>query len=393
MPTGAELMLEPPACSQSGSFREHYFPGVPDRQWNDWKWQYAHRVRDLDTLSSLLPYPDEERCRLAQAGDLHIGIPPYYFSLMDPSDPSDPIRRQAVPSESEYEFHRVGVDDPLDEDTNMPVEGLVHKYPDRALFIATNMCPLYCRHCTRRREWQDGEMPKPRRMLEEMLEYIRRTPSIHDVLLSGGDPLSLPLSTLEFILSELGRIAHVDIVRICTRYPVVLPQRFTGGLLDLLSKHAPLWMSTHFNHPRELTPEAARACQNVVRAGVPINNQSVLLKGVNDSPETIMELCRGLLKMNVRPYYLFQCDPIRGAEHLRTPIAKGIEILEHLRGRISGFAIPAFVVDLGEGGKVPVGPDYVMEHRPGEYIFRNYEGRLYRYPDPPGRGAGPEAVR
>ncbi len=292
------------------------------------------------------------------------------------------MRKQAAPSIAEYTYHSVGVSDPLAEERDMPVEGLVHRYPDRCLFIATNMCPMYCRHCTRRREWEDGELPKNRAMLDAMIDYIRATPSIRDVIFSGGDPVSLPVPVLDYCLTELRKIPHVEIIRLATRYPVVLPQRITDDLLAVLSKHLPVWLNTHFNHPNELTPESAAACRKILRAGIPVNNQSVLMRGVNDSAETMTKLCHGLLKMGVRPYYLFQCDPIQGAEHLRTSAWTGVEILEKMRGHTSGLAIPTFVVDTEGGGKVPLTPNYLMYATEDTLVLRNYEGHIFNYRNP-----------
>jgi lysine 2,3-aminomutase len=376
-------MLDNPAPAPRLTGRAALFPNATDEEWNDWRWQYRNRIRDLETLSRYLPYSQSELKQLKLLEPkLHIGIPPYYLSLIDPDDPEDPIRKQAAPSAAEYTFRSVGIDDPLGEDADMPVEGLVHKYPDRVLFLATNMCPMYCRHCTRRREWEDGELPKNRAMLDAMIDYIRRTPQVRDVIFSGGDPLSLPLPVLDYCLTELGRIPHVEIIRIATRYPVVLPQRITDEVLEVLSKHLPIWLNTHFNHPNELTPEAAAACRKIIRAGIPVNNQSVLMRGVNDSVETMLRLCHGLLKMSVRPYYLFQCDPIHGAEHLRTNVWTGVEIIEKMRGHTSGLAIPTFVVDTEGGGKVPMNPNYLMYATEDSLVLRNYAGKIFNYRNP-----------
>jgi lysine 2,3-aminomutase len=376
-------MLDSPAPLPRQCGRQNYFPHVSDENWNDWRWQYRNRVRDLDTLLKHLPYtPAESRQLRLIEPQLHIGITPYYLSLIDPQDPEDPVRKQAAPSLLEYTYHSVGTDDPLAEDGDMPVEGLVHRYPDRCLFIATNMCPMYCRHCTRRREWQEGEMPKSRPQLNAMIDYIRQTPQIRDVIFSGGDPLSLPMSVLDYCLSELRKISHVEIIRIGTRYPVVLPQRIDDEVCEILSRHLPIWLNTHFNHPNEITPEAAAACRKVLASGVPINNQSVLMRGVNDSVETMLKLCQGLLRIGVRPYYLFQCDPVNGAEHLRTSVWTGVEILEKMRGHTSGMAIPTFVVDTEGGGKVPLAPNYLLYASEDSIVLRNYEGKIFQYRNP-----------
>jgi len=381
-------MLDATAPELVDAGRRRCFPDVTDEQWNDWRWQYRNRVRDLAGLAKHLSFTRAEYDQLKLVeNQLHIGIPPYYLSLIDPTDPDDPIRKQAVPCAAEYTFHSVGVADPLHEDGEMPVEGLVHRYPDRVLFIATNMCPMYCRHCTRRREWEDGELPKSRPMLDAMIDYIRRTPAIRDVIFSGGDPLSLPLPVLDYCLTELRKIPHVEVIRIGTRFPVVLPQRVTDDVVAVLAKHLPVWVHTHFNHPREITPESTAACLKILKAGIPVNNQSVLLRGVNDTAETMLKLCHGLVRIGVRPYYLFQCDPIRGAEHLRTSVWTGVEILEKMRGHTSGFAIPTFVVDTEGGGKVPLTPNYLMYATEDSLVLRNFEGRIFQYknPQPPAR--------
>jgi len=371
----------PAAAPSSG--RARYFPDATDEEWNDWRWQYRNRVRDLESLGRLLGWTSSEIDGLSRLGvDLHIGVTPYYLSLIDAADPRDPIRRQAVPSLDEYTYHSVGLEDPLGENPHMPVDGIVHKYPDRVLFLATNMCPVYCRHCTRRREWQGGEAPRSRHQLEAMIAYIARTPSVRDVIISGGDPLSLPIATLEFCLSEIGKIEHVEIIRIHTRYPVVLPQRIDDDLASLLSRYAPIWMNTHFNHPREITREAAAACRRILRAGVPLNNQTVLMRGVNDDARTITALCHGLLKIGVRPYYLFHCDPVNGAEHLRTSVWKGVEIIEKMRGHTSGLAIPTYAVDTEGGGKVPINPDYILSATEDTLVLRNFEGVVFNYGNP-----------
>lgn len=374
------LSGEPPAPATG---RRFYFPEATDAEWADWRWHYRHRVRDLETLHRLLPYTKTQIQQLKpQEGRLHISIPPYYLSLVDPTDPDDPIRKQSVPVPEEFLYHSVGVDDPLREDADMPVEGLVHRYPDRCLFIATNMCPMYCRHCTRRREWEDGELPKSRSQLDAMIEYIRRTPQIRDVIFSGGDPLSLPVEILEYCLGSLQRIPHVEILRVGTRYPVVLPQRITQEVADLLGAHQPCWVHTHFNHPNELTPESYEACRRLQKAGVPMNNQSVLLRGVNDNAETMLRLSHGLLRFGIRPLYIFHCDPVRGAEHLRTSVWTGVDILEKMRGHTSGHAVPTYVIDTEGGGKIPLAPNYLLYASEEMLVLRNFQGRILRYRNP-----------
>ena len=376
-------MLDAPAPSPRQYGRHHYYPNVTDDEWNDWRWQYRNRVRDLDTLLKHLPYsPNEVRQLRLLEPHLHIGITPYYLSLIDPTDADDPVRKQAAPSLLEFTYHSIGLDDPLAEDRDLPVEGLVPRYPDRCLFIATNMCPMYCRHCTRRREWAEGEMPKGRAQLDEMIEYIALTPQIRDVIFSGGDPLSLPMPVLDYCLGELRKIPHVEIIRIGTRYPAVLPQRVDDEVCEILARHAPIWLNTHFNHPNEITPEAAASCRKILSAGVPINNQSVLMRGVNDTVDAMTRLCHGLLRIGVRPYYLFQCDPVNGAEHLRTSVWTGVEILEKMRGHTSGMAIPTFVLDTEGGGKVPLAPNYLLYATEDSLVLRNYEGKIFQYRSP-----------
>jgi lysine 2,3-aminomutase len=277
----------------------------------------------------------------------------------------------------------MGMDDPLDEGGHSVAPGLVHKYPDRVLMVLTDICPMLCRHCTRKREWRNGGWVHSSDEVSRMLDYIRNNSKVRDVIISGGDPLTLSTQRLETVLAGLRQIKHVDIIRIGTRFPVVLPQRIDDELCSMLSKYGPIWVNTHFNHPREITPEAALACDKMLRAGMPVNNQAVLLRGVNDTVETQTRLCHDLLRIKVRPYYLFQCDEVRGTEHLRTPVETGIKIIEGMRGHTSGLAIPTFVVDLPHGGgKVPLHPDYVVLQTAEELLIRNYEGRLFHYRNP-----------
>jgi lysine 2,3-aminomutase len=277
----------------------------------------------------------------------------------------------------------LGLEDPLAEEEHSVVPGLVHRYPDRALMVLTDICPMLCRHCTRKREWRRGGWVRNRAEIDAMLDYLRRTPQVRDVLISGGDPLTLATRHLEDVIARVRQIKHVEIIRIGSRSPVVLPQRIDAELCDMLSKYGPIWLNTHFNHPNEITPEAAAACERLLRAGVPVNNQTVLLRGVNDSVETITKLCHGLLMIRVRPYYLFQCDEVQGTEHLRTPVETGIRIIERMRGFTSGLAVPSFAVDLVEGGgKVILNPNYVLSMTGGELLVKNYQGRVFRYRNP-----------
>ncbi|HEY1860914.1 MAG TPA: KamA family radical SAM protein [Gemmataceae bacterium] len=371
---------EPP-----GKPRRHtLWRDVPDHQWNDWRWQSQNAVRSVRQLRDLLSYTDEE---LEAIGTLETeyktAIPPYYFSLIDPEDPNDPIRLQAVPSPLElrnpsgYEL-----EDPLEEDQDSPVPGLTHRYPDRALLVTTHVCTMYCRFCTRKRATMvRGGWDAISRNDERMIEYVRDHPEIKDVIVSGGDPLTLPANKLKFFLDSLAEIPHVDVIRIGTRVPVTLPQKlYDQELIDLLASAGKVWIQTHFNHAREITPEAARVCNALLRAGMPVNNHSVLLKGVNDSVEEMRNLMRALLRIKVRPYYLFHCDPVIGAGHFRTSVWKGLEIMEGLRGHLSGLGIPTYVVDSPHGGgKIPLMPNYLVSASNDAVVLRNFEGMLVRY--------------
>lgn len=361
--------------------RSHYYPNVTDAEWNDWKWQFRNRVTDLDQLMKLLPIPENEReLRREVLRDFRMGIPPYYMALIDADDPHDPILRQAVPIAEEYTYRDVGDEDPLGEESYSPVPGITHRYPDRVLMVISNSCAVYCRYCTRKRIMYEDAVPEME--IDRMVDYIAQTKTVRDVVVSGGDPLTNSTAKLESILAKLRAIPHLEIIRIGTRVPVSLPQRIDAELCEMLQKYHPLWINVHFNHPRECTPEAARACDLLSRAGIPLNNQAVLLKGVNDSVEIMKGLVHGLMKMRVRPYYVYHCDPVRGSEHMRTTIAKGLEIMEGLRGHTSGLAIPQYVIDApGGGGKVPVNPNYLLHYDPKKQraILRNFQGRIFEY--------------
>ena len=357
---------------------------IPDHQWNDWRWQSQHAVRNARQLADLLPMTAEERQALViLQADYKLAIPPYYFSLIDPADPLDPIRLQAVPSPLELVDAAGTVeDDPLDEDKDSPVRGLTHRYPDRALIVTTHVCTMYCRFCTRKRAtMKRGGWDAVSRDDRRMVDYIRAHPEIRDVIVSGGDPLTLPTEKLAFFVENLSDISHVDVIRIGTRVPVTLPQRLEcDEVIDTLRRSDKIWIQTHFNHPREVTAEATRACDRLRLAGMPINNHAVLLAGVNDSLAVQKELCRSLLRIKVRPYYLFHCDPVTGAGHFRTPIWKGIEIIEGLRGHISGLGVPTYVVDATRGGgKIPLGPNYLLSASNDSVVLRNYEGMIVHY--------------
>ncbi|MGB9867352.1 MAG: lysine 2,3-aminomutase [Bacillota bacterium] len=357
---------------------------VKEEEWNDWRWQVAHRITSLEQLKQVVPLsPEEEEGIRNTLKTLRMAITPYYTSLIDPDDPDDPVRKQAVPSARELHRSPADMVDPLHEDVDSPVPGLTHRYPDRVLLLLTDQCSMYCRHCTRRRLVGVRDEAAPVERVRAGIEYIRRTPQVRDVLLSGGDPLLLPDEALEWVIRELRQIPHVEIVRIGTRAPVVLPQRITPELCNMLRKYHPIWLNTQFNHPKEVTPEAARACNMLADAGIPLGNQSVLLRGINDCGFVMRKLVHELVKIRVRPYYIYQCDLSWGLEHFRTRVAKGIEIIEMLRGHTSGFAVPTFVVDApGGGGKIPVGPQYLISQSDNKVVLRNYEGVICTYQEP-----------
>ena len=364
-------------------FKQLYYPTVTERQWNDWRWQIANRVHTLAQLEKFLDLTDRERhAAMGLQTKLPLAITPYFMSLLVGHGSDYALRKTVVPVVDEFVKSVGEDDDPLGEDTQSPVPGLVHRYPDRVLFLTLDFCSTYCRYCTRSRVVGHGRLFFNRRRLENALDYIRRTPTIRDVLLSGGDPLTLGDARLDWLLTQLRQIKHVEIIRIGTKIPAVLPQRVTPQLVKMLRRHHPLWMSLHFTHPDECTTESYRACQRLADAGIPLGSQTVLLKGVNDSVETMSALVHHLLQMRVRPYYLYQCDPISGSAHFRTPVEKGLEIIRGLRGHTSGYAVPTYVIDApGGGGKVPLMPEYVMSREHGHVVLKNYEGNLYKYPD------------
>lgn len=379
--------LPPPFATvpaDPGERRRALFPDATDAQWGDWRWQLQHAVRDARALAAKVPLtPDELAGLEGTAARFRLGISPYYLSLMDPHHPLCPVRMQAVPVAAEARVRPGELADPLGEDPNRPVEAVVHKYPDRVLLLATDACSVYCRHCTRRRITRGGEAELSKQALAEGLDYIRAHPEVRDVLISGGDPLLLSDERLEALLTPLRAIPHVELIRIGTRMPVTLPMRITEALARLLRRHAPLFIVTHFNHPKEVTPEARAACERLVDHGVPVENQAVLMRRLNSDAAIIRELNHACLRMRVRPYYLHQMDVAEGCEHLRTPIAKGLEILEQLRGWTTGLAVPHLAVDLpGGGGKVTLQPEYVVERQATQTVFRNYRGARYAYPEP-----------
>lgn len=366
------------------SRRLELFPNVTDEQWNDWKWQTRNRVETLEDLKKYIPLTEEEEEGAKKClQTLRMAITPYYLSLIDPNDPNDPVRKQAIPTGLETHRASADLEDPLHEDTDSPVPGLTHRYPDRVLLLITDQCSMYCRHCTRRRFAGQKDDAMPMERIDKAIEYIRNTPVIRDVLLSGGDALLVSDETLEYIISKLREIPHVEIIRMGSRVPVVMPQRITDNLVNMLKKYHPIWLNTHFNHPNEITEEAKAACERMANAGIPLGNQSVLLRGVNDCVHVMRDLVHGLVKMRVRPYYIYQCDLSLGLEHFRTPVSKGIEIIEGLRGHTSGYCVPTFVVDApGGGGKTPVMPNYVISQSHDKVILRNFEGVITTYSEP-----------
>lgn len=366
------------------SRRKELYPNVSDEQWNDWKWQVKNRIETLDELKKYIRLtPEEEEGVAKSLQTLRMAITPYYMSLIDPEDPHCPIRRQAIPTAAELHQSAADLLDPLHEDEDSPVPGLTHRYPDRVLFLITDMCSMYCRHCTRRRFAGQNDCQSPSDRIQNAIDYIARTPQVRDVLLSGGDALMVSDSMLESIIQRLRAIPHVEIIRLGTRTPVVCPQRITDDLVNMLKKYHPIWVNTHFNHSNEITEESAAACARLANAGIPLGNQSVLLRGVNDCVHTMLSLVRNLVKIRVRPYYIYQCDLSMGLEHFRTPVSKGIEIIENLRGHTSGYAVPTFVVDApGGGGKTPVMPNYVISQSPNKVVLRNFEGVITTYTEP-----------
>jgi lysine 2,3-aminomutase len=366
-------------------FRRRVFPNTTDEQWNDWRWQLRNRIVNLTELERLLHLSDDERHAIERhQGPLPISITPYYAGLLDVKNPQQPLRRTVVMTEGEYLFSPEEKADPLGEDNHSPVPNLVHRYPDRVLFLVTGFCSVYCRYCTRSRMvgHLSEKYPFNPAHWENAIRYIEQHTEIRDVLMSGGDPLTLSDNRLDWLLSRLRRIPHVEVLRIGTKVPVVLPQRITPSLIAVLRRYHPLFMSIHFTHPDELTSETAQACERLADAGIPLGSQTVLLKGINDNVDTMRRLNQGLMKIRVRPYYLYQCDPVQGTSHFRTSVAKGLEIIQGLRGHTSGYAVPHFVIDApGGGGKIPLLPEYVVGRDENDIILRNYEGNVYRYPD------------
>ncbi len=365
------------------SRRAPVYADVPDEKWNDWRWQLSHRLNTVEDMEKVLTLTDSERKALNTSGLFRVDITPYFISLIDPDDLSDPIRQQIIPTDAEVAPFTGMMEDSLAEDRHSPVPGLVHRYPDRVLMLVTTQCASYCRYCTRSRIVGDPAQTFSRKEFEMQIEYLKRTPQVRDVLLSGGDPLVLAPKILEEILTRLREIPHIEIVRIGSRVPVFMPMRITQELCDMLGRFHPLWLNIHVNHPNEISQELADACDRMSRAGIPLGNQSVLLAGVNDCVHIQRELVQKLTRIRVRPYYLYQCDLVEGAGHFRTPVAKGIEIIEGLRGHTSGYAVPQFIVDApGGGGKIPVMPNYLISMSDHKIIVRNYEGYISSYEEP-----------
>lgn len=357
---------------------------ISDEQWNDWKWQVSNRITTVDELKQIIPLSEAEEEGVKNClKTFRMAITPYYALLIDKDNPNCPIRKQAVPTYHELNGSKYDLEDPLDEDVDSPVPCITHRYPDRVLFLVTDQCSMYCRHCTRRRMAGTHDKARNSEQLASAIDYIRKNKVIRDVIISGGDGLLISDSLLEDILKELRSIPHVEIIRIGTRTPVVMPQRITTELCNIIKKYHPVWVNVHFNHPNEITPESKKACNMLSDAGIPLGNQSVLLKSVNDCPLLMKKLFHELLKIRVRPYYVYQCDLARGIEHFRTPVSAGIYMMEYLRGHTSGLAVPVFVVDAPRGGgKIPVMPQYLISQSPSKVIVRNFEGGLYTYTQP-----------
>jgi lysine 2,3-aminomutase len=377
-----------PIGDATNEFRLRFFPKATRSDWNDWRWQVRNRIKSLKELARIFSLSEDESTAIARhTGALPVGITPYYASLMARDDPQDPLRRTHIPVNGEYVKTRGEFDDPLGEDHDAAVPGLVHRYPDRVLFLTTGFCSTYCRYCTRSRMVGDagGEYSFNYAQWEQALDYLRQHTEVRDVLLSGGDPLTLADEKLDWLLTRLRAIPHIEFLRIGTKVPMVLPQRITRELVRMLRKHHPLWMSIHATHPAELTPETRESTARLADAGIPLGSQTVLLKGINDDLATIKALMHGLLRYRVKPYYLYQSDPISGSSHFRTPVETGLAIIKGLRGHTTGYAVPHLVIDApGGGGKVPILPDYVVGRDGDDLVLRNFEGGIYRYADPGG---------
>ena len=367
------------------SFRKKYYPNITDEQWNDWHWQVGNRIRTIEKLERIITLSKNEKDGiLSHKGPLPFAVTPFYASLLEGSDEFQPIRRTVIMVKDEELLSPGEAADPLNEDGDSPVPGIVHRYPDRVLFLATGFCSVYCRYCTRSRMVGSpgGEYKYDLKQWENAIKYISEHPEIRDVLISGGDPLTLSDDKIDWLLSNLRKIPHLEFIRMGTKVPVVLPQRITPELTTILKKYHPLWLSIHFTHPDELTPEVKEACNRLADAGIPLGSQTVLLKGVNDSVDILKPLYQGLLRIRVKPYYLYQCDPVAGTAHFKTPISKGLEMIAGLRGHTTGYAVPSYIIDApGGGGKIPLLPEY-YQGREGNYvILKNYAGETFKYYD------------
>ena len=400
---GESLSDKPPPSSRPRRATKRPTPNDPGNdwmrakdlpQWHDWRWQLRNRIRGLEDLKKRFPGVTVTSCMEGAVNKFPMAIPPYYASLIRVLDTSDPVFQMCVPQGQELLDPPFLEDDPLSEDHDMPVPGLVHRYRDRALLLVTSMCASYCRHCTRKRVAGHVETCITAARLQKAVEYLTAHPEIHDVVVSGGDPFTMATSALEKVLSAVRSVPSVDIIRVGTRTPVVMPMRITDELVAMLRKYQPVYVNTHFNHPTELPPESCQAVQRLADAGIPVGNQTVLLRGVNDDPLTLEALFRSLVRNRVRPYYLFQCDLVRGVEHFRTPLVRGTEIMDYLRGRLSGLAIPSFVVDAPHGGgKIPLLPTYVVGRDAAGTVLRNFEGVITHYPEPSDMALGAAAPR
>lgn len=377
-----------PCGDETRAFRRRFFPDATSAEWNDWRWQLRNRIKTLAHLEKIFQLSDDEREAVGRhTGSLPVGITPYYASLMNLTDPTDGLRRTHIPVGQEYIKVQGEADDPLGEDHDLAAPGLVHRYPDRVLFLTTGFCSTYCRYCTRSRMVGEagGIYDFSTRQWDQALAYIEQHTEVRDVLLSGGDPLTIADEKLDYLLGRLRAIKHVEFIRLGSKVPTVLPMRVTKSLTKMLRKHHPVWMSIHVTHPKELTPEATEAYSRLADAGIPLGSQTVLLKGINDDIEIMKPLMHGLLKRRVKPYYLYQCDPITGSEHFRTPVSKGLEIIEGLRGHTTGYAVPQYVIDApGGGGKIPLLPNYLVGRDGDDVLLRNFENKVYRYGDPGG---------
>jgi len=377
-----EVIELPPIIKRIRDYQQiSIYKDINPLDWEDWQWQVKNRISTLEALSEIVKLtPEEEQGIKKASGKMMMAITPYWAALIDPEDPNCPLRRQAIPTIHESYISPHEMIDPCAEERDSPAAHLVHRYPDRVLLLATEQCAMYCRHCTRRRLVGDKKETNNLNKFDKAVDYIKSNRKIRDVLISGGDPLMLEDDVLGNLIQEIRAIPHVEFLRIGTRMPVNLPQRVTQGLVSMLKKYSPIFISIHFNHPKEVTKRCKIACDMLADAGIPLGSQTVLLKGINDRPYIMRKLMHELLKIRVRPYYIYQCDPVRGTSHFRTPVAVGINMIEKLRGHTSGYAVPTYVIDgPGGGGKIPVGPNYVLSQAKGKYVLRNYKGKIYTY--------------